>query len=85
MTTALDNNLIGPFPIDTPPVRPGFYAVTLNGTHGVKQLAYFDMSNWFDSDDGLSDPINAPSIKAWYGSMTPPKETQVVEDDGLGV
>lgn len=77
------NGLLGPFAMDTPPVRDGFFVVTIKGTARV-EMWYWNGRAWVDSDDGLGDICPAESASGWYGKFQSPVETNDGIDDGLG-
>ena len=62
------DGLLGPFPMATPPVREGWFAVTINETIG---MWYWSGSVWMDSDDGLGDKCPAELASGWYGRFDP--------------
>ena len=78
------NDLHGPFTMDTPPVRKGFYVVTIKDTTQF-EMWYWDGRAWMDSDDGLGDTRPSESASGWYGKFQPLIETNDGLDDGLGL
>jgi hypothetical protein len=64
------DSLLGPFPMSTPPVRKGFYAVELNA--GQFEMWYWDCTQWLDSDDGLGDVRDPVRAIGWWGKFPPP-------------
>lgn len=76
------NSLLGPFPMETPPVRDGFYPVAIRGTTQF-EMWFWEGNNWMDSDDGLGENRPAELASGWYGKFQT-TETPKEPDDGLG-
>lgn len=82
--------LIGPFPMSTPPVREGFYAVA-NGTDTPREMWCYMDGQWYDSDDGLGSLMDTSQATGWFGANQPGASvenlaaTAVEPDDGLGL
>jgi hypothetical protein len=87
LETTMDKNflagLLGPFAMETPPVREGLYAVALKGTP-LFEMWFWDGSAWLDSDDGLGETRPSESASGWYGKFQSGTETHDGLDDGLG-
>jgi hypothetical protein len=77
------DGLLGPFSMETLPVRDGFFVVTLKGTPQA-EMWYWNGSEWVDSDDGLGENHPAELASGWYGTFQPAIETEDVSNDGLG-
>ena len=71
------DDLVGPFPMETPPVRSGFFAVAIRGSRNF-DLWFWNGTTWVDSDDGLGDNCPLEVASGWYGKFPP-----AVENDGL--
>ena len=83
MTNLFLAGLIGPFPMDTQPVRDGFYVVDVAGE---RQMWHFDAAgHWSDSDDGLGALLNLAEAAGWYGAAQPGLQfsAESASDDGL--
>lgn len=76
-------SLIGPFPMDTPPIRTGFWCVHMAGTDKM-EMWFWDGTEWSDSDDGLGDLMDPARASGWYGKMAPGDISAEDIDDGLG-
>jgi hypothetical protein len=82
------NTLVGPFPMDQAPARPGTYMRCFHaGTYTCKGWAYFTGSHW-----GVTTPVQAHANAiiagarpskflqgVWYGLPEPTKESSSEE------
>lgn len=75
-------SLIGPFPMASPPVRSGFYCVSIKDSTQF-EMWYWSGSEWSDSDDGLGDVKDPATASGWYGKLQP-GDVNLPPDDGLG-
>lgn len=74
------DSLLGPYPMNDPPVRVGFYAVELKNSGGRFEMWYWSGTAWSDSDDGLGDTLDPEKGSGWWGKFPPPEEAA---SDGL--
>lgn len=74
--------LLGPFPMETPPVRSGFFVVAVKGTPEF-EMWFWDGSAWNDSDDGLGDTLSSEKGSGWYGKFQPGIDHHDNDADGL--
>lgn len=72
-------SLLGPFPMETPPVRDGFFVVAIKGT-ALFEMWFWTGHTWSDSDDGLGDDRPSDLASGWYGRF---QEGIDRHDDGL--
>jgi hypothetical protein len=63
---------LGPFPMETPPVAPGCFAVTLDDPEAV-EFWFWTGRFWTDSDDGLGLPYETQHASGWYGRLRDPR------------
>ncbi len=78
------DGLLGPFPMGTPPVREGFYAVELKGTDAQFEMWHWGGGIWTDSDDGLGDTMAPDQASGWWGKFPPPPPAEEpAASDGL--
>jgi hypothetical protein len=73
------DTLMGPFPMETPPLRDGFFAVALKDAPQF-EMWFWNGSTWSDSDDGLGESLLSDLASGWYGQFPPGTRTL---DDGL--
>jgi len=60
------NSLVGPFSMETPPVREGIFVVAIKGT-ATFEMWFWNGRTWSDSDDGLGEDRSSDLASGWYG------------------
>lgn len=79
MAKSVLDDLVGPFPMEAPPVRSGFFAVAVRGSKKL-DLWFWNGAAWVDSDDGLGDDCPSELASGWYGKFPPAVENDALED-----
>lgn len=77
--------LVGPLPMETPPIRDGIYAVAIRGSARV-EMWFWNGTTWVDSEQTLGENRPAEWASGWYGqfqAVTSPYNDGL--DDGLGL